>query len=126
MYETNYRGIRYCFKEDCLILNDKVIDYRQISNIRHRGGQDPAFIFEYSGRQFAMPYPPEELGAILPYMKKASMISRRKDFVKFIALCLEICMTGQGSTESSTLKNGKSCLPDAAFGTAMMRIFPAT
>lgn len=74
MYETNYRGIRYCFKEDCLILNDKVIDYRQISNIRHRGGQDPAFIFEYSGRQFAMPYPPEELGAILPYMKKASMM----------------------------------------------------
>ncbi len=72
MYETNYRGIRYCFKEDCLILNDKVIDYRQISNIRHRGGQDPAFIFEYSGRQFAMPYPPEELGAILPYMKKAA------------------------------------------------------
>lgn len=74
MYETNYRGIRYCFKEDCLILNDKVIDYRLISNIRHRGGQDPAFIFEYSGRQFAMPYPPEELGAILPYMKKASMM----------------------------------------------------
>ncbi|MBQ9060982.1 MAG: hypothetical protein IJ128_07550 [Firmicutes bacterium] len=72
MYETNYRGIRYRFQEDCLILNDKVIDYTLISNIRHRGGADPAFIFEYSGRQFAMPYPPEELGAILPYMKKAS------------------------------------------------------
>ena len=74
MYETSYRGIRYSFRDDCLVLNDKVIDYTQISNIRHRGGADPAFIFEYSGRQFAMPYPPEELGAILPYMKKASLM----------------------------------------------------
>ena len=74
MYETNYRGIRYCFQEDCLVLNDKVIDYTLISNIRHRGGADPAFIFEYSGRQFAMPYPPNELAAILPYMKKASQM----------------------------------------------------
>ena len=74
MYETNYRGIRYCFQEDCLVLNDKVIDYTLISNIRHRGGADPAFIFEYAGRQFAMPYPPNELAAILPYMKKASQM----------------------------------------------------
>ena len=74
MYETNYRGIRYCFQEDRLVLNDKVIDYTLISNIRHRGGADPAFIFEYSGRQFAMPYPPNELAAILPYMKKASQM----------------------------------------------------
>ena len=75
MYETSYRGIRYCFQEDCLVLNDKVIEYKEMSSIKHRGGEDPAFIFEYQGKQFAMPYPPEELQEILPYMKKASKMT---------------------------------------------------
>ncbi len=75
MYETSYKGRRYCFQEDCLVINEKVIDYTEMNSIKHRGGDEPAFVFEYHGKQFAMPYPPGELAEILPYMKKASKMT---------------------------------------------------
>lgn len=72
MYETSYNGISYCFFDDHLTLNGNAISYELMDNIQHRGGDAPAFIFDYSGQKFAMPYPPEELPKILPYMKAAS------------------------------------------------------
>ena len=72
MYQTYCNGKQYCFYEDRLCVNNAVIPYEMISNIKHRSGDAPAFLFEYGGRQFALPYPPGELPQILPYMKIAS------------------------------------------------------
>ena len=56
MHETSYNGISYCFFDDHLTLNGNAISYELMDNIQHRGGDAPAFIFDYSGQKFAMPY----------------------------------------------------------------------
>lgn len=86
MYETNYNGLRYCFYDDCLTVNDTTLRYELMENIRHRGGDSPAFVFEYSGRQLALPYPPDEIAQILPYMKLASQITPEPDPIETVPL----------------------------------------
>ena len=71
MLTTEFNGIQYVFEEDRLYLNGTPLLYSDMSNIAHRGGDQPAFIFDYKGRRFALPYNPAELQAILPYFKYA-------------------------------------------------------
>lgn len=72
MYQTECNGKQYCFYDDRLTVNNTVIRYELMDNIRHRGGESPAFVFDYKGRTFALPYPAAELQQILPYMQLAS------------------------------------------------------
>ncbi len=72
MYQTECNGKRYCFYDDRMTVNSTVIWYEEMNNIRHRGGDSPAFVFEYKGRNFALPYPATEMQQILPYMQLAS------------------------------------------------------
>ena len=79
MYETSYKGIHYCFYDDKLTLNGNVVPYEKMVNIRHRGGSDPAFLFEYKDKTLALPYPEDEYSAILPFMQKAASITPAPD-----------------------------------------------
>lgn len=38
--------------------------YSNMSNVAHRGGEKPAFVFDYEGKRMALPYNPKDKGAI--------------------------------------------------------------
>lgn len=71
MLTTEFNGIQYVFDEDRLFLNGIPLLYSEISNISHRGGTQPAFVFDYKGRRYVLPYHPAELQSILPYFVHA-------------------------------------------------------
>ena len=71
MFITEFNGIQYVFDQDRLYLNGFPLLYSDISNIAHRGGAQPAFIFDYKGRRVMLPYNPSEIRSILPYFALA-------------------------------------------------------
>lgn len=71
MLTTVFNGIQYVFEEDRLSLNGIPLLYSEITNIAHRGGAQPAFIFDYKGRRYVLPYEPAEFQSILPYFVRA-------------------------------------------------------
>ena len=82
MYETEYNEKRYCFFDDHMTINGVSIPYERMTDIVHRSGDAPAFVFTYhdlkhGDRRFAMPYSPEDLPKILPYLKKASAFAEQ-------------------------------------------------
>ena len=75
MFTTSFNGKQYVFDSDRLSVNGIPIPYREMSNIAHRGGDQPAFIFDFKGRRFLLPYNPAEMRSILPYFLYARQFS---------------------------------------------------
>jgi len=74
MFTTEYNGKKYEFYNDRLTVDDIPVPYDEMSDIVHRQGDTPAFIFSYRDKRFVMPYRSEELESILPYLMKAQEI----------------------------------------------------
>lgn len=70
-YTTEFNGKQYAFSDDQVTVNGIPIPYSEMTEIAHRGGDAPAFLFTYKGRRFALPHREEDLKAILPYFVKA-------------------------------------------------------
>ncbi len=70
-YTTEFNGKQYAFSDDQVTVNGIAIPYSEMTEIAHRGGDAPAFLFTYKGRRFALPHREEELKAILPYFVRA-------------------------------------------------------
>lgn len=79
MYTTQYGGIEYSFSDRELRVKGIPIPYREMRNIAHRKGEVPAFLFEYKGRRYALPYPPQEIRKILPYFLYAQRLNAQAD-----------------------------------------------
>ena len=47
MYETEYNEKRYCFFDDHMTINGVSIPYERMTDIVHRSGDAPAFVFTY-------------------------------------------------------------------------------
>lgn len=75
MLTTEFNGKQYIFDSDRLIVNGFPIPYNEMSGIAHRGGDQPAFVFDFKGRRFLLPYNPGEMKAILPYFLYARQFS---------------------------------------------------
>lgn len=75
MFATEYNGKEYIFYEDRVTVNGIPIPYREMTNITHRSGDSPAFLFDYKGRRFALPYHPGQIRSILPYFVWAQKVS---------------------------------------------------
>ena len=75
MCTTEFNGMQYGFEADRLTVNGLPLLYSEISNISHRGGDQPAFIFDYKGRRYVLPYNPAEFRSILPYFVHARNVS---------------------------------------------------
>ena len=74
MLTTEFNGKQYVFEDDRLTVNGIPLLYSEMSNIAHLGGAQPAFVFDYRGRRFKLPYAPAELRSILPYFLRAREI----------------------------------------------------
>ena len=74
MLTTEFNGKQYVFEDDRLTVNGIPLLYSEMSNIAHLGGEQPAFVFDYRGRRFKLPYDPAELRSILPYFLRAREI----------------------------------------------------
>ena len=71
MYKTEFNGKQYVFSDDRLYVNGIPIPYSEMSNVAHRNGDVPAFLFNFKGKRFALSYHPEEMKSILPYFLQA-------------------------------------------------------
>ena len=63
--------------EYILLGSSTKIFFSEMSDIKHRGGNTPAFVFEYKGKRVQLPYSPLEKTYILPFFIQA--IEREKE-----------------------------------------------
>lgn len=47
--------------------------YSNMSNIAHRGGEKPAFVFDYDGKRMSLPYSPKDKDAITKVFRQVIM-----------------------------------------------------
>ena len=72
MLNTEYNGIKYGFYDDHMTINSVTLYYADMDNIAHRGGDVPAFLFDFKGKRYTLPYRSEEKETILPYFQLAA------------------------------------------------------
>lgn len=54
--------------------------FSKMSNIAHRGGEQPAYLFDYDGRRLALPYDPKDKAITLKiFQQVAAMEKKRKE-----------------------------------------------
>ena len=52
--------------------------YSKMSNIAHRGGSQPAYIFDYEGKRLALPYDPKYKDITLKIFKQAAALGEKR------------------------------------------------
>ncbi|MCQ4637514.1 DUF5067 domain-containing protein [Anaerovorax odorimutans] len=52
--------------------------YRNMSNIAHRSGDQPAFVFDYNGKRLALPYDPKDKATVMNIFKKVAALDKKR------------------------------------------------
>ena len=84
MYDTDIKGKRITYYENCLELDGVTIYYRDMEHITHSFEEQPVFRFGYRGRDIRIPCKEEEYAAVLEYWIKAADQSPTTDTVAFL------------------------------------------
>lgn len=71
-FSTNVNGKALEFTDTSLSYDGIIYDYTMINDVKHRGGDSPAFIFDYNGERIEIPYNPDDKMIALSYFKKAA------------------------------------------------------
>ena len=77
-FKTSINGKEVIFENDRLIYAGHSIPYNKMSNIAHRNGEPPAFVFDYAGKHLALPYNINEKSSILPFFQHAAALEQQK------------------------------------------------
>ncbi len=84
MYDTEIKGKRLIFYENCLELDGVTIYYRDMEHITQSFEEQPVFRFGYKGRDIRIPCREDEYQAFLEYFIKAADQSPTTDTVAFL------------------------------------------
>ena len=71
-FSTSVNGKALAFTDSSVSYDGINYEYTMISDIKHRGGATPAFVFDYNGVSVEIPYNPEDKAIALSYFKKAA------------------------------------------------------
>ncbi|MCB6994495.1 hypothetical protein LI177_13490 [bacterium 210820-DFI.6.37] len=52
--------------------------YSKMSNIAHRGGEKPAYVFDYDGKRLALPYDPKDKEITLKIFKQVALMEKKR------------------------------------------------
>ncbi len=53
--------------------------YSKMSNIAHRGGEKPAFLFDYDGKRLALPYEPQDKEVIMKIFQQVIAMNKKRE-----------------------------------------------
>lgn len=84
MYDTEIKGKRLIFYENCLELDGVTIYYRDMEHITQAFEEQPVFRFGYKGRDIRIPCREDEYQTFLEYFIKAADQSPTTDTVSFL------------------------------------------
>ena len=84
MYETDIKGKRVIYYENCLELDGVTIYYCDMDHITQSFEEQPVFRFGYRGKDFRIPCREEEYQTVLEYWIKAAEQSPSTDTVAFL------------------------------------------
>ena len=84
MYDTDTKGKRIIYYENCLELDGVTIYYRDMEHITQSFEEQPVFRFGYNGRDIRIPCREEEYQTVLEYFIKAAEQSPTTDTVAFL------------------------------------------
>lgn len=69
-FETTVNGKTLTFYDDRLSYGGHEILFSEISNIAHKGGDNPAMVFNYKGKRVALPYPAADERPVIAIFKR--------------------------------------------------------
>ena len=84
MYDTDIKGKRIIYYENCLELDGVTIYYRDMEHITQAFEEQPVFRFGYRGRDIRIPCREDEYQDVLEYWIKAADQSPTTDTVAFL------------------------------------------
>ena len=84
MYDTDIKGKRVIYYENCLELDGVTIYYSDMEHITQSFEEQPVFRFGYKGKDFRIPCREEEYQTVLEYFTKAAEQSPTTDTVAFL------------------------------------------
>ena len=84
MYDTDIKGKRIIYYENCLELDGVTIYYRDMEHITQSFEEQPVFRFGYRGRDIRIPCREDEYQTVLEYFIKAADQSPTTDTVAFL------------------------------------------
>ena len=84
MYDTDIKGKRIIYYENCLELDGVTIYYRDMEHITQAFEEQPVFRFGYRGRDIRIPCREDEYQDVLEYWIKAAEQSPTTDTVAFL------------------------------------------
>ena len=85
MYETDTKGKRITYYENCLELDGVTIYYSDMEHITQSFEEQPVFRFGYRGRDMRIPCREEEYQTILKYFTMAAEQSPTTDTIAFLS-----------------------------------------
>ena len=84
MYDTDTKGKRIIYYENCLELDGVTIYYRDMEHITQSFEEQPVFRFGYNGRDIRIPCREDEYQTVLEYFIKAAEQSPTTDTLAFL------------------------------------------
>lgn len=76
--ELKVNGKALVFSGDSVSYGGYVLYYTQMSNIAHRGGEQPAFAFDYNGKRLALPYDPKDKDVVLKLFQRIAAMEKQR------------------------------------------------
>lgn len=76
--ELQVNGKTLVFTGDSVSYSGHVLHYSQMSNIAHRDGGQPAFIFNYNGKRLALPYDPKDKDTVLKIFQRIAALNQKR------------------------------------------------
>lgn len=77
-FTASINGVKYTFSEYGIRANDQFYSFDKITNVRHAGGKNPKFVFDYDGREIQLPYEKKEKDALFKYFFRDNKAPRAK------------------------------------------------
>lgn len=74
LFVSKHLDTEYCFYEDYMTVNGTPLRYSEMVDIDEVEGDSPAFVFNYGGKRFDLPYDPRYKEQIRPFFVKAALM----------------------------------------------------